>query len=184
MTKGKKLFILERDLKVCLRLSEDEKADMIYQWLKEIRLKGVTLINEYTVKDLKNEETASFILNRLKELETKVSVLKIEQEENIEKIKFTDKLFGKKGPIDLYLIPKRIKYRGLSYSSILEDLRLAGVFNEDNFPNQKYIDSSHFRLVKISTTVRTEETTVRKVLVYQKGIKLIEDILKKKAGAK
>src|SRR5690554_2663321 len=62
-SKGKKLFILEQDLKVCLRLSEDEKADMIYQWLKEIRLKGVTLINEYIVKDLKNEEIASFILN-------------------------------------------------------------------------------------------------------------------------
>ncbi|HHX70436.1 MAG TPA: hypothetical protein GX708_20580 [Gallicola sp.] len=71
------------------------RNDNIYEIsLKKGTSKGKKLF--ILEKDLKNEDTASFILNRLKELETKVSVLKIEQEENMEKIKLSDKLFRKK----------------------------------------------------------------------------------------
>lgn len=53
------------------------RNDNIYEIsLKKGTSKGKKLF--ILEKDLKNEDTASFILNRLKELETKVSVLKIE----------------------------------------------------------------------------------------------------------
>ena len=159
-----------------------KKSDIIYEWLREIDAKATIIFHEYTVEDLKNEEIAYEVLNRLKELETKVAVYQVKLEEDKEKVDLVDKLYGTKLPIDISIVAQRIKYRNLSLASILEDLRVTGVFNSDNMPNQKYIDSRHFRFVKVTTTINAETVVATKVLVYQKGIRLIEEILRKKAG--
>lgn len=182
--KSKKLFIDEANLSVCLRLSTDENADAIYGWLKEIKTKLVTTVGEYTVEDLKDEGVALKVLHRLRELESIVIVQEVKIEEDSMKVKLVDELYGTKVPIDFYLLTMRIKYKGLSIGTILEDLRANGIFNESNLPYQKYIDEKYFRLVTVTTNIKTEEVTVTRVLVYQKGIRLVEDILKKKAGIK
>lgn len=180
----KKLFITSEYLNVCLILSEDEKADHIYMWLLELKERGLTILNEITIEDLKNNETARLVINRLNQLERHVSVLKTEHDEAIEKIKMVDRLLGPNKSIEFYLVPKRLKYKGLTQLQILEDLRLANIFTDNNIPYQKYIDSLHFRVVKVTTNIKAEEKTLKKVFVYDKGLKLIEEILKKKAGLK
>ncbi|MBG0763094.1 phage antirepressor KilAC domain-containing protein [Acholeplasma laidlawii] len=183
-SESKTLFTNKIGLTECLTLSQDEKADMIYEWLLDVKEKMSITFNNYTVDDLKNKDTASFILNKLNELSTLVSVQNVKIEENMEKVHLYDGIFGKKGPIDLTLVPTRIKYRNISLLTMLEILRTSGVFNERNLPHQSYIDSLHFRLVTVTTNVKTTEVIATKVLVYKKGITLIEDLIRKKVGRK
>lgn len=179
-----KLFITSEYLPVCLSLSEDEKADQMYIWLIELSERGLTILNEITVEDLKDEVKARQVIDRLNTLERNVSVLKTENDEAIEKVKMVNRLLGPGKSIEFYLVPKKLKYKGLTQLQILEDLRLYNIFTETNIPYQKYIDSLHFRVVKVVTNICAEEKVFKKVFVYEKGIKLIEEILRKKAGLK
>ena len=77
-----------------------------------------------------------------------IEVQNLENEEHREKAKFYDTLFGKLAPLELSLVPQRIRYKNISLQAILELLRAAGIFNESNEPDQKYIDSLHFRFIK------------------------------------
>ena len=47
---------------------------------------------------------------------------------------------------------------------------------------QKYVDEGYFRFVTVTTMIGTTETVITKILVYNKGIKLIESIIKKRVG--
>ena len=100
----------------------------------------------------------------------------------LKKIIFINSIYGSKVPIDMAQVPGRIKFKNLSQSTILEDLILAGVFDEQNKPAQKYIDEGYFRFVKVTTIIGTSEVVKTKTLVYTKGIKLIESIIKKRVG--
>lgn len=180
--KVKKVYIDQNNLEICLRESNETNADGIYAWLNETKNRLLITVGGYNVDDLQNPEVATKVLHRLKELETIVAVQDVKIEEDTIKVKMVDKLYGNKAPIDFSQIESVIKYKGVSQQSILDDLRSNGVFNAQNVPNQKYIDSKHFRLVTITTTFQASETVITRVLVYQKGIRLIEDILKKKAG--
>ena len=86
--------------------------------------------------------------------------------------------------VDLGLINYKIKYKNMSLANILEYLRADGILDEDNQPLQKYIDEGYFRLVTAITYKGTEEIRLTKVLVYKKGIRLIEKILDKTGGKK
>ncbi len=180
--KTKKAFIDREGLKYCVRTSKDPKADYIGIWLEETGKKHFIVFQDLTPKDLKDLATANKVLNRLAELEKLVSVLSFQVDENADKIAFVNSLYGTKVPIDVSLVPKRIKFRNISYSAIMEDLRSAGVFNERNQPVQKYIDEGYFRFVVVKTVVGSTERVMTKTLVYNKGIKLIESIIKKRVG--
>lgn len=180
--KVKKIYIDQRNLEICLRESNETNADGVYSWLTETMSQLLITVGGYGVDDLQNPEVATKVLHRLKELETIIAVQDVKIEEDAIKVKMVDKLYGSKAPIDFSQIETIIKYKGVSQQSILDDLRSNGVFNALNMPNQKYVDSRHFRLVTITTTFQASETVITRVLVYQKGIRLIEDILKKKAG--
>lgn len=150
--------------------------------MEEKGKKHFIVFQDLTPKDLRDLATANKVLNRLAELEKLVSVLSFQVDENADKIAFVNSLYGTKVPIDVSLVPKRIKFRNISYSAIMEDLRSAGVFNERNQPVQKYIDEGYFRFVVVKTVVGSTERVMTKTLVYNKGIKLIESIIKKRVG--
>lgn len=180
----KKLFISDTNLKRCLTFSTEEKADGIYKWLTEVKFLEQLHYGTYSLDDLEDRKIAQVVLKRLQELEIICSVQKVKLEEDAFKVKLVDSLYGAKSPVDFNLVPALIKYKGISIASILEDLRLNGIFNEDNIPYQKYLDEGYFRLVSIISHVKAEEIKLTKVLIYQKGIRLIEGLLKKKAGLK
>lgn len=180
--KVKKAYIDQKNLEICLKESNDTNADGVYAWLSEAKNQLLITVGGYNVDDLQNPEVATKVLHRLKELETIVAVQDVKIEEDAIKVRMVDKLYGNKAPIDFSQIESVIKYKGVSQQSILDDLRSSGVFNEQNVPNQKYVDTKHFRLVTITTSFQTAETVITRVLVYQKGIRLIEEMLRKKAG--
>jgi len=140
------------------------------------------MFQELLPNDLKDLTVAGRVLDRLSELEKLVSVLSFKAEEDAEKIAFVDSLYGTRVPVDLSLVPGRIKFRNIGYKTIVEDLRTAGIFNERNQPMQKYVDEGYFRFVTVTTMIGTTETIMTKILVYNKGIKLIESIIKKRVG--
>ncbi|HOF43180.1 MAG TPA: hypothetical protein PLE44_01120 [Bacilli bacterium] len=140
------------------------------------------MFQELNPNDLRDLTVAGRVLDRSAELEKLVSVLSFKTEEDAEKIAFVDSLYGTRVPIDLILVPGRIKFRNIGYKTIVEDLRTAGIFNERNQPNQKYVDEGYFRFVTVTTIIGTTEVVKTKILVYNKGIKLIESIIKKRVG--
>lgn len=181
--KTKKVYVEEFNLGKCLEMSTDTNADGVYAWLVNVKNQLTITVGGYTVEDLKDEALANTLLHRLRELETIVAVQELRIEEDQLKVKMIDKLYGSNTP-DLSLIDKLIVYKGISLDSILDDLRSNGILNDSNLPFQRYIDSKHFRLVRVTTSIKTEEVIKTRVHVYKKGIRLIEDILRKKAGIK
>ncbi len=180
--KTKKAFVDREGLNFCIRSSRDRNADYIGVWLKKVEKDYSFLFQNIKPKELSDIKVAKRVLNRLSELEKIVSVLELKIEEDAEKITFINSIYGSKVPIDMAQVPGRIKFKNLSQSTILEDLRLAGVFDEQNKPAQKYIDEGYFRFVKVTTIIGTSEVVKTKTLVYTKGIKLIESIIKKRVG--
>ena len=178
----RKAFIDSEGLDFCVRTSEDPKADYIGVWLKKLEKNSTLMFQELLPNDLKDLSVAGRVLDRLAELERLVSVLSFKSEEDAEKIAFVDSLYGTRVPIDLTLVPGRIKFRNIGYKTIVEDLRTAGIFNERNQPNQKYVDEGYFRFITVTTMIGTTEVVMTKILVYNKGIKLIESIIKKRVG--
>src|SRR5690554_3471171 len=53
---SKNFFINQKALETCLKISEEAKADEIYEWLVSIKDKAETIIYNYSVDDLKDEE--------------------------------------------------------------------------------------------------------------------------------
>lgn len=187
-TKDKKeqsvLFTNTLGLTECLKLSTEEKADIIYEWLINERNMKLITFEDISAEDLKDTERATYILKKIIEYKMIIEVQNLENEEHREKAKFYDTLFGKLAPLELSLVPQRIRYKNISLQAILELLRSAGIFNESNEPDQKYIDSLHFRFIKTKTTIKGTERVMTKILVYKKGLTLIEDLIRKKAGKK
>lgn len=181
---GKSIFINTEALDTCLKLSEELKADEIYDWLISIKDKVEMIIHSYTIDDLKDDDVAFKVLKRLMELETTVSVLRTRVEDDIPKVEFANNLYGSKVLIDLNQINQKIKFKNMSLSIILEHLRNAGILDSNNQPFQKYIDTKHFRLITVITHVNEEEVKRSKVLVYKKGIRLVEETIKRTAGVK
>ena len=181
---SKNFFINQKALETCLKISEEAKADEIYEWLVSIKDKAETIIHNYSVDDLKDEEVAFKVIKKLVELETSISVLKTRVEDDIPKVEFANSLYGSKALIDFHQINLKIKYKNISLATILEHLRNAGIIDSSNQPYQKYIDSRHFRLITVLTHINTEEVKRSKVLVYKKGIRLIEETIRRMAGVK
>ncbi len=180
--KTKKSFVDREGLEFCIRSSKDKNADYIGVWLKKVEKEYYTLFQDIKPSELKDTKVAKRVLNRMKELEKIVSVLELKIEEDAEKVTFVNSIYGSKVPIDMAQVPGRIKFRNLAQSTILEDLRAAGVLNERNEPAQKYIDEGYFRFVTVKSMIGTTEMVTTKTLVYTKGIKLIESIIKKRVG--
>lgn len=186
-TKDKKqtsLFTNTSGLTDCLKLSTEEKADIIYEWLINERNMKLITFEDISAEDLKDTERATYILKKIIEYKMIIEVQNLENEEHREKAKFYDTLFGKLAPLELSLVPQRLAFKNISLQAILELLRAAGIFNESNEPDQKYIDSLHFRYIKTKTTIKGTERVMTKILVYKKGLTLIEDLIRKKAGKK
>lgn len=181
---SKGVFVNIDALDTCLKLSEELKADEIYEWLLSIKDKVETIIHSYTIDDLKNDDIAFKVIKRLMELETTVSVLRNKVEDDIPKVEFANNLYGSKVLIDLNQINQKIKFKNMSLATILEHLRNSGILDSNNRPFQKYIDSKHFRLVTVITHVKDEEMKRSKILIYKKGIHLVEETIKRTAGVK
>ena len=179
-----KPYISFRCIEELSRTSQEKKLDEIIMWLEGVSFAYSISFDGITIDDLKEEGIAIRFLNRLKEMELNLAVLMETSKEAEEKIKFVDMLYGTKVPLDMKVACTRLKYQKVSYKNVLDDLRNSGIFNESNQPHQKYIDEKFFRLVSITTIIGTEEVVRTRVLVFQKGIRLIEDMIERKVGIK
>ena len=168
----------------CHDLSEDEDAHVKLEGLRSIKEKMTVAVYGYTIDDLKNEDVRFKLIKRLNELEIANSVYEVKIAEDKPKVNLVDKLYGTNVPLDLSLIITKIKFKNISYEQILEELRIAGIFDNNNRPYQKYIDKKYFRYVTIQTLVKASEITQTRVLFYSKAVKLVEDLIIKKAGKK
>ena len=120
----KNIFIDIDGVAICLRLSEDEKADQKYEWLKFVKDSNLVTVYGYKIEDLEDPEIKISLLNRLKELELKVAVYDVKIEEDSPKVDLVDKLYGTQAPIDMSIVTERIKY-SITMNDLLEDLRNA-----------------------------------------------------------
>lgn len=182
--KTKHIFISKSCIDEAVKLSEIEKAEEIRDWLKNLTLETPITKIGYTAEDLKDPEKAQQVLQILFDHELAVSVLQSKIDADKPKVELVDKLYGTDIPINLRMVYKRVKFQGLSYNGLLEILRGAGVVSDENLPHQKYIDEGYFRVVKITNCKGSEEFTIRTFLVYQKGIRYIEELIKKRVGKK
>src|SRR5690554_942124 len=123
-TKDKKqtsLFTNTSGLTDCLKLSTEEKADIIYEWLINERNMKLITFEDISAEDLKDTERATYILKKIIEYKMIIEIQNLENEEHREKAKFYDTLFGKLAPLELSLVPQRIRYKNISLQAILED---------------------------------------------------------------
>lgn len=179
-----KLFIVDKSLDTLIKLSSVSNADCIHEWLFKVAQTYHTSFGALKVDDLKDDEIANSVLKKLNELEVLCAVQKEKIEEDIYKVKLIDSIFATKAPYDFDSVCMIIKYKGLSTPTILAELRNAGILDSSNVPLQRYIDERYFRVIQIRSVTGDEEIVRTKVLIYKKGIRLVEDILKRKAGIK
>lgn len=164
--------------------SKEENADELIKWLKKKSNEANNTTLGIIPEDLSNIEDAELAMKTIKDYEIQIAVLKEELKKNKYKAKLADSVFGSVPPRDLKSAFHEIRYKGLTYSAMYEVLRANGVLDFNNVPHQKYIDEKYFRVTETIRRDKDEEIKITKTFVYQKGIRLIEEILKKKAGSK
>ncbi len=179
-----RVFVTSDNFAVLHSKSTRLEADAIIDWLYRESLVAGSVIGEYAIDDLKDESKAKEVLDQLVELRVRISVQDLTLKANEHRIRFIETLTGTARCYDLAEIPDIIKYRGITLRTLLQDLRTAGVFDSDNMPNTQYIDNHCFRKVTAETSEGAQLKRIQRVYVYQGGLRLIEDILKKKASGK
>jgi len=180
--KVKKAFVNENCLRYCVSQSECEKADFIYLWLTVATEKFNAIYKDLKPEDLSDLSLAAKVLNKINELEVRLTIQGMKIEEDKEKVELLNKIFGTTIPICLEIVPMRLKVKNVNLTTVLEILREAEIINEDNVPAQKYIDEGYFRKVKTIVVKKADQNVRTTTLVYEKGIKLIENLLRKRYG--
>ena len=95
------------------------------------------------------------------------------------KVEFFDAVAESKDAIEIASVPKVLNVPGVGRNKLFEFLRNHKVLMRNNQPYQKYVDCGYFRIIEQKYERPNGDTCINiKTLVYQKGVKYIQELLK------
>lgn len=95
------------------------------------------------------------------------------------KVEFFDAVAESKDAIEIASVAKVLNVPGVGRNKLFEFLRNHKVLMRNNQPYQKYIDCGYFRIIEQKYERSNGETCINiKTLVYQRGVKYIQELLK------
>ena len=95
------------------------------------------------------------------------------------KVEFFDAVAESKDAIEIASVAKVLDVPGVGRNKLFEFLRNHKVLMRNNQPYQKYVDRGYFRIIEQKYERSNGDTCINiKTLVYQKGVKYIQELLK------
>ena len=95
------------------------------------------------------------------------------------KVEFFDAVAESKDAIEIASVAKVLDVPGVGRNKLFEFLRDHKILMRNNQPYQKYIDCGYFRIIEQKYERSNGDTCINiKTLVYQKGVKYIQELLK------
>ena len=95
------------------------------------------------------------------------------------KVEFFDAVAESKDAIEIASVAKVLGVPGVGRNKLFEFLRNHKVLMRNNQPYQKYVDRGYFRIIEQKYERSNGDTCINiKTLVYQKGVKYIQELLK------
>lgn len=95
------------------------------------------------------------------------------------KVEFFDAVAESKDAIEIASVAKVLDVPGVGRNKLFEFLRDHKILMRNNQPYQKYVDCGYFRIVEQKYERSNGDTCINiKTLVYQKGVKYIQELLK------
>ena len=118
----------------------------------------------------------------LRELADRCDVIeqqKLELLEQKPKVEFFDAVAESKDAIEIASVAKVLNVPGVGRNKLFEFLRNHKILMRNNQPYQKYVDCGYFRIIEQKYERSNGDTCINiKTLVYQKGVKYIQELLK------
>ena len=95
------------------------------------------------------------------------------------KVEFFDAVAESKDAIEIASVAKVLGVPGVGRNKLFEFLRNHKILMRNNQPYQKYVDCGYFRIIEQKYERPNGDTCINiKTLVYQKGVKYIQELLK------
>ena len=95
------------------------------------------------------------------------------------KVEFFDAVAESKDAIEIASVAKVLGVPGVGRNKLFEFLRNHKIPMRNNQPYQKYVDAGYFRIIEQKYERPNGDTCINiKTLVYQKGVKYIQELLK------
>ena len=95
------------------------------------------------------------------------------------KVEFFDAVAESKDAIEIASVAKVLGVPGVGRNKLFEFLRDHKILMRNNQPYQKYVDCGYFRIIEQKYERPNGDTCINiKTLVYQKGVKYIQELLK------
>ena len=118
----------------------------------------------------------------LRELADRCDVIEQQKFELLEqkpKVEFFDAVAESKDAIEIASVAKVLDVPGVGRNKLFEFLRNHKILMRNNQPYQKYVDCGYFRIIEQKYERPNGDTCINiKTLVYQKGVKYIQELLK------
>lgn len=180
--KVKKLSaVSEDDLEIIKNFSKDKDADNYYSSI-------ITIINDlkasysgYIQGMILAQEEQDNLINSLERTHKKVNIL----EGQIEDLKVGAKLYfeftDNTTLLPLKKVIDKLKYK-TTYIQMMGHLRQCGALIEDSIPAPSLIENGCFKTFVWSTKIGDKEKKTTQIVVSQKGIRYINEILEKANG--
>lgn len=180
------LYINEPNLYRLIFQSRKEEAQAFMDWVVEDILPSIRRIGRYDVQTITgNTETALQFLDAFHELTIKNAILEHSQKEVLEVKKYVKRALDSYALVDLYDVATLLGIKGVGTIELLSILRGVNILDDNNLPQQQYIDKGWFR-VDTHTYQKKDSGIVKniRVFVYKVGINKIKKIIKEYAGEK
>lgn len=180
--KVKKLSaISEDDLEIVKNFSKDKDADNYFRSILTIVNDLKTSYSGYIKGMFLEQEEQDNLINSLEKTHKKINIL----EGQIEDLKVGAKLFfeftDNTTLLPLKKVVEKLKYK-TTYIQMMGHLRQCGALLEDSIPAPSLIENGCFKTFVWSTKIGDKEKKTTQIVVSQKGIKYINEILEKANG--
>lgn len=180
------LYITEGNLYRLIFQSRKEEAVAFTDWVTDVVIPSIRKYGRYDVRSITSSpEAALNFLDSYNDLKIQNDILTSINEESEEIRRHTREVLESGVLSYLYDVPAKLKMKGINKQTMFSILRTKGVLNEQNLPNQEYIDKGWFR-VDTHTFMNKNAVTVTHIvpMIYKTGITGIRKIIDDYAGKK
>ena len=180
------LYITEDNFYRLIFQSRKTEAIQFMDWVTEVVLPTIRKYGRFDVKTITGSpEAAIAFLDSYRELEVKNKILESINAESENAREYVRRMTDSGVLTDLFDVPKKLKIKGVDRVMLLSFLRNNDVLNENNYPNQLYIDKGWFRVIDGTyLDKKAGKVSHTRIFVYKTGINGIRKLLDSWVGKK
>jgi len=177
-------FIHYKQFEQLFQIHNSQRGLVFYSQVMKHKTEKENNFDGLTINDLHTDEQKEKFIEERNAVAARILSLEAKSRENAPYVQIVKSLYGANvKQVNFTNINDELKYdKRIPLTVICQDLRLAGIFDENNLPKKKFIDDHAFKIITLSEGVLTKTKIYRSVIALQKGIHLIEAIIDKKYG--